>query len=63
VQLAPPDCNKAYADQEQQASTQDKTAVASNPTVITYEVEAVVDGDGVVRLVPSSSATACFPAE
>lgn len=63
VQVAPPDCIKAYADQEQQASTQDKTAVASNPTVITYEVEAVVDGDGVVRLAPSSSATACFPAE
>ena len=37
--------------------------MASNPTVITNEVEVVVDGAGVVRLASVSPATACFPAE
>jgi len=63
TQATPPDCNKAYAEQEQQATPADKAGVASNPTVITYEVEAVVDGNGVVRLTSVSPATACFPAE
>ena len=63
TQTVPPDCNKAYAEQEQQTAARDKNAVASNPTVITYEVEAVVDGGGVVRLASLSPATACFPAE
>lgn len=63
TQATPPDCNKAYAEQEEQSTAQDKAAVASNPTVITNEVEVVVDGAGVVRLASVSPATACFPAE
>ncbi|HEY9131751.1 MAG TPA: hypothetical protein VIM98_08365 [Dyella sp.] len=62
-QAAAPDCNKAYAIQEQQAPAQYKRAAASNPTVITYEAEAVIDGSGALRLSAASPTTKCFPAE
>jgi hypothetical protein len=60
---AAPDCNRAYAIQERQAPAQYRRAAASNPTVITYEAEAVISGNGVQRLSTVSPTTRCFPAE
>ncbi|HEX7816939.1 hypothetical protein [Dyella sp.] len=64
VQAAPPDCGSAYATQEQQAtSAKDKAQIARNPTVLTYDVEAIVDDQGVLRFAATSPSTACYPAE
>lgn len=58
-----PDCGAGYAAQEKAASPADLAGVRANPSVIEYEVEAVVDDHGVVRVVPESPALACYPAE
>lgn len=58
-----PDCSSGYAVQEKQAPAAQLAGVRANPNVIEYEVEAVLDGRGVIRIEPISPALACYPAE
>lgn len=59
----PPDCSASYEAEEKRMPAESRQKNAADPSVISYEVEAVVDDIGtVVRVTPVSKATACWAA-
>ncbi|MFC4761825.1 hypothetical protein [Dyella koreensis] len=58
-----PDCDAAYGVEEKGLSAEQREDLRSDPSVITYVVEAVIDGQGVAHITPQSSALKCFPAD
>ncbi|MBM7130312.1 hypothetical protein [Dyella mobilis] len=60
---AAPDCSAAYAAQEKTASAGQLAELRADPSVVEYEVHAVLDGRGVIQVTPVSPALACYPAE
>ncbi len=63
AQASPPNCDAAYEAMEKHAPQEQLAGVRADPSVIEYEVEAVLDGSGVKRIVPVSAALKCGPAE
>jgi len=59
----PPDCTAAYKDLEKRDPNQDPKEAAADPSVVRFEVEAVLDSRGVIRITPVSKAGACYPAD
>jgi hypothetical protein len=62
AQAAPPDCAAAYAASESSTDKEQLAMMRADPSMIEYEVEAVLDGHGVIRLSPAGAAMACYPA-
>lgn len=58
-----PDCDTAYGAEEKGLSAELRADLRSDPSVIAYVVEAVIDDQGVARITPQPPALKCFPAE
>lgn len=63
TQVTGPDCSASYLAQEKHAPPGRLAEVRADPSVIEYDVETVLDSQGVIRLVPVSSALVCRAAE
>jgi hypothetical protein len=61
TELSPPNCAAAY-ETEAKKSPEDST-LTIDPSVITYDVEIMLDSGGAVRVAPVSKAMECYPAE
>jgi hypothetical protein len=62
TESAPPNCAAAYEAEEKKSPENDKS-LRADPSVITYDVEVVLDSGGAVRVTPISKAIDCYPAE
>jgi hypothetical protein len=62
TESSPPNCATAY-DTEEKMSPENAKSWRTDPSVITYDVEVVLDSGNVVRLTPVSKAMECYPAE
>lgn len=61
--IAPPNCDAAYQAEEKK-SPANARETALDPSVITYEVEVVLDSrDTAMRVTPTSKAVECYPAD
>ena len=62
TQSTAPDCDAAYKAGEMTTPPEGLDSLRRDPSVIVYAVEAVIDGQGVARLVPKSPVLKCYPA-
>lgn len=58
-----PDCKEEYAQLENEAPPEQRKQASEDPSVVIYDVEAVLDGRGAIRITPISQAGACHPAD
>jgi hypothetical protein len=61
TEVSPPNCATAY-EAEEKKSPGDAKSLRTDPSVITYEVEVVLDSSNVIRVTPVSKAMECYPA-
>jgi hypothetical protein len=62
MESLPPNCSIAYGAKEK-AYPENATSLKTDPSVITYDVEVVLDSGSAVRVTPVSKAMECYPAE
>jgi hypothetical protein len=62
TESSPPNCATAY-EAEEKKSPEDAKSLMTDPSVITYDVEVVLNSGNVVRVTPVSKAMECYPAE
>ena len=62
---AAPDCKASYSKAEEDSRSRgaDPNDVKTDPSVLKYEVEVVLDEHGVIRQAPISPVEACYPAD
>jgi hypothetical protein len=61
TESSPPNCATAY-EAEEKKSPADAKSLMTDPSVITYEVEIVLNSGNVIRVTPVSKAMECYPA-
>jgi hypothetical protein len=62
TESSPPNCATTY-EAEEKKSPEDAKSLRTDPSVITYDVEVVLDSGDAVRVTPVSKAMECYPAE
>jgi hypothetical protein len=62
TEVSPPNCAAAY-EVEEKESPEDAKSLMTDPSVITYDVEVVLDSGTAIRVTPVSKAMGCYPAE
>jgi hypothetical protein len=62
TESSPPNCATAYVAEEKK-SPENAKSWRADPSVITYDVEVVLDSGKAVRVTPVSKAMECYPAE
>jgi hypothetical protein len=63
TEMSPPSCSASY-EAEEKKSPSDTKSFESDPSVITYDVEVVLDSrNTVARVTPISKAIGCYPAD